>query len=646
MNLDNIFRQFIKRVRFLRNMKFFTAYSVIIFTGFTFLSVLSIHGSSLGLLSGSNEDVLLGASRGIRADEFFRSSPFLLGQIFFPNSDGISKLSASTVDYKGFDSFEILHFDRVILDFLFSGSQLFAAYWWLPFLSLFIGLPLFLKTLGLRSDYAVMITVIVAFSPSVVWWSNSIAGIVGKVSLGSALVMLAFRQKGFQGFALGFLGTYFASGLSTDYTPWVIVSILFFLPVVAVFIAPFLKSRKDSFFSLTGIFIGVLPFVYFLYTKYSIYGVITETVYPGTRRFLPGSPSALNWAFSGPLNWSLLNPTEILSSNQSEASLGFLFFILPAIFVAFFQSEKKSLDKIIITSGSVYFTLLAWSLLPIPTFSLNPLQVVSPERALTVTSTLAPIFLGIVMSRFSNSKVPINLTKNKLQDKSTEYSYGRILFGILGVSMTLWSSFSIKAILQPVPYFLIIFTSILVGYLVYVLSSIKRVKLGLTLSLMLSLTLGLPVNPVVKGLDSIFQSDISVSIKSIDSNSLWASDNFAVDAILTANGKSQLSGQQLTGPKKEMWKILDPNLQYNNFWNSGASYVGIQFVDSENPPEITKPAQDIIQINLNPCSTVSKILKLRYLISSNDLKMACLAKLNTSPVNHLGIPFWLYEIAN
>jgi hypothetical protein len=646
VNLDNIFRQFNDKVRSLRSMKFFTAYSVIIFTGFTFLSALSIHGSSLGLLSGSNEDVLLGANRGIRADEFFRSSPFLISQIFFPNSNGISELSASTVDFKGFDSFEVLHFDRVILDFLFSGSQLFAAYWWLPFLSLFIGLPLFLKTLGLRTSFAIMITVIVAFSPSVVWWSNSIAGIIGKASLGSALVILAFRKKGLQSLALGFLGTYFASGLSTDYTPWVIVSILFFLPIVAVHISPFLKAPKDSFFSLAGIFIGVLPFVYFLYTKYSIYAVITETVYPGTRRFLPGSPSALNWSFSGPLNWSLLNPTEILSSNQSEASLGFLFFILPAFFVAFFQYEKKNFDGIIITSSSVYFTLLAWSVLPIPTFSLNPLQVVSPERALTVTSTLAPIFLGIVMSRFSNSKVPVNHTKNKLQDKSSEYSYGRILFGTLGASMTLWSSFSIKAVLQPVPYFLIIATSILVGYLVYLLSSTKSIKLGLTLSMILSLTLGLPVNPVVKGLDSIFQSEISVSIKNINSGSLWASDNFAVDAILTANGKSQLSGQQLTGPNKEMWQILDPSSQYNNFWNSGASYVGLQFVDSENPPEITKPAQDIIQIKLNPCSTVSKTLKLRYLISSNDLKMACLKKLNTIPVNYTGIPFWLYEIAN
>lgn len=136
------------------------------------------------------------------------------------------------------------------------------------------------------------------------------------------------------------------------------------------------------------------------------------------------------------------------------------------------------------------------------------------------------------------------------------------------------------------------------------------------------------------------------SIKNINSGSLWASDNFAVDAILTANGKSQLSGQQLTGPKKEMWEIIDPISQYNNFWNSGASYVGIQFVDSENIPEITKPAQDTIQIKLNPCSTVSKNLNLRYLISSNDLKMPCLAKLNTIPVNHLGIPFWLYEIVN
>jgi hypothetical protein len=168
--------------------------------------------------------------------------------------------------------------------------------------------------------------------------------------------------------------------------------------------------------------------------------------------------------------------------------------------------------------------------------------------------------------------------------------------------------------------------------------------LGLLTASVFSVLLGIAVNPVVQGLDSLYKSNISKSIANVRSNSLWASNNFAIDAILTANGKSQLSGQQLTGPNRKVWEIFDPQSKYKEFWNSGASYVGVQFVDSGEDVQISKPAKDLIQVILNPCSEVSKKLELRFIASTSDMKMGCLTKYYPSPIDYQGNKVWIYAI--
>jgi hypothetical protein len=319
----------------------------------------------------------------------------------------------------------------------------------------------------------------------------------------------------------------------TNYQPWVIVVVLFYLPIVFFHILPSLRLFKANSMAIVGSAVGLSPMLYYLFSFVDTFKIMSETTYPGTRRFESGSSTALNWAFSGPLDWSLLNPDGVLSSNQSEASLGFLFFIIPALFVAFFQYGKIGLDKIVASSTIVLFILVAWSTIPVPSFGLNPLTLVSPERALTASSTLAPIFFGIVLGRnaqLNSSKSHSNVNFNK---QIFEASYPRYVLSIVAAFLTLWSSFTISSIVQPVPYIMSFMTSALVGYLVFALSSTRRLKTGLILSSAFSMFLGITVNPVVHGLDSLYKGDISKSIKRVGSNDLWASNSFALDAILT-----------------------------------------------------------------------------------------------------------------
>jgi hypothetical protein len=116
-----------------------------------------------------------------------------------------------------------------------------------------------------------------------------------------------------------------------------------------------------------------------------------------------------------------------------------------------------------------------------------------------------------------------------------------------------------------------------------------------------------------------------------------------IDAMLTLNGKDQISGQQLNGPKIQQWKILDPFNQYREVWNSGASYLQLTFDESSSPPIISRVGGDQIMITLNPCSRYAKALDLGYVVSVVELSNSCLIKIPVKNPIYLGNVFYIYQ---
>ena len=55
--------------------------------------------------------------------------------------------------------------------------------------------------------------------------------------------------------------------------------------------------------------------------------------------------------------------------------------------------------------------------------------------------------------------------------------------------------------------------------------------------------------------------------------SLIAADSMAANALLVANGAPMLTGYQVTGPIVEEWEKVDPDREYEDVWNRGASYL-------------------------------------------------------------------------
>jgi hypothetical protein len=159
----------------------------------------------------------------------------------------------------------------------------------------------------------------------------------------------------------------------------------------------------------------------------------------------------------------------------------------------------------------------------------------------------------------------------------------------------------------------------------------------------LSFLIGVAVNPVARGFENVYGTELSRELKSNDSPTKWASNSMFMDAMLTLNGKDQISGQQLNGPNIQKWKILDPLNQYREIWNSGASYLQLTFDESAAPPIISRVGGDQIMITLNPCSGYAKDLGLGYVVSVVELSNTCLTKVPVEKPIYLGNNFYIYR---
>jgi hypothetical protein len=462
---------------------------------------------------------------------------------------------------------------------------------------------------------------------------------VGRIAFASGLILLSIQKRRTTKFLLGFAGTYLISGSFVDYAPWVVVAAIFF----AVFgLIEFFTREKKPLPTLLGMIIGLIPLALFIFQKSGIFSTLAQTTYPGSRRYNGGVVNISNWAFSAPQQWALLKPDSILASNQSELSLGFLIFVLPSIYLISKGLQSKETFFKVILFAQTYFFLIAWTFVPIPQIGVNPLELVAPERALTITSTLAPLFFAIILSWINQDSTGTKISKSK-----TPYSQ-KLIAVILVCTFTFYVTFSsgltIKNSVSPfsplTSGLVAFFVALAIGMIVAGKNYLLR---GVWFFAFLSFLIGVAVNPVAKGFESVYGTELSRALKSNDSLTKWASNSMFIDAMLTLNGKDQISGQQLNGPKIQQWKILDPFNQYREVWNSGASYLQLTFDESSSPPIISRVGGDQIMITLNPCSRYAKALDLGYVVSVVELSNSCLIKIPVKNPIYLGNVFYIYQ---
>ena len=143
--------------------------------------------------------------------------------------------------------------------------------------------------------------------------------------------------------------------------------------------------------------------------------------------------------------------------------------------------------------------------------------------------------------------------------------------------------------------------------------AIYRFKKGFVVSLLALIFLsGMTVNPIVKGLGSIYDKKLSqavLSIKEKDSDALWISDG-ALYNYLPIFGVNTLNSVRFY-PDKMLMQKIDPTNANEEFWNR---YAHMRVTLSEEEGSMSNPVPDVLEMSL----TIDDLshLKVSYVLSN------------------------------
>ena len=154
------------------------------------------------------------------------------------------------------------------------------------------------------------------------------------------------------------------------------------------------------------------------------------------------------------------------------------------------------------------------------------------------------------------------------------------------------------------------------------------------------------VNPIQRGFADLRDGQAAKHVRAtaadVRGEELWVSDDIYVDALLMANSRSSLSGQQWVGPDEGAWKVLDPYELERETWNRGAAYIAFRWGDEGRAPAITLASADMVIVEVDPCHAALRRLDVRVLVASRELNADCLTRRDTFAFG--GGQRWVYDV--
>lgn len=612
-----------------------TYFSAVI-VGYVLAIIFAVSQSNMAVIANSRLGILAGPIRGIRGDEYSRWTPMILGQKSRGDFSAQSFFSQPLLVSSDLNLGFLLYPFKFLFSFLPTANY-FAALWWLPFVFLLIGTSLTLKAFGASDLRAIAIAFITTLAPAIFWWSGGVINILGGAVFTLGVLLQSLRWKMptplYMTIITFVVGNFVGVGLT--YPPLAAMYTLLFFPILLFFAY---ESKNPLIFKssqkivLTGCIFALLLTLEFI-IDFRIFQVFAGTNYPGQRHSDGGVPYPFSWFFSGTQNWVLFKETSIIASNQSEMSLGYGFLLIPTLYLA--VKYISSLKTFVLFFGPV-FIFMIWCFIQIPGGNLNPFSRFMPTRALMGITLVIPIYFGLIME----------LVKVK-SDKKRNYPELLVLFLTLFLLVDSSKNY-IDTQVSNVPRLTFFLVSIITASVGILLTLQGRLfNLGLLSLIGLSLALSFPINPMARGVDPYFAGPIYEAIRDSGSDSRWASDNIVGEAVLIANERFSLSGQQTFGPAEEKWRLLDPDSLYESTWNNAQSYVLFDWSQDRQQAKIYEPSPQLLTIQISPCSRFISDQQITHIFSSKFLPpeiFDCLELVIPEPISVANGSLYPYRI--
>lgn len=592
-----------------------------------------IHGSSLGIysqwLATPNIDIF-GHFRPIRSDEWWVQTPLAFSQYYndFRIFSDIVRGTATdmTMVYSQPVWDTITLFRPFQLGYLvFPIAKGLAFFWMARWIILFLvslefGLLIFRKNKAISLCYGISI----AFAPAVQWWFAVCylpeLLIFGQLAILSLNKYLQSNGTLIRIFYCGLLFWSVVTYALSLYPAWQVTFAYIFL-VCAIWVI-YENNKEMVIQSKDYIILGIILIIAccltaaYLYRSYDTVKIVKQTVYPGAR-FITGDNLSIIECLKLTFNylWGILLPKYDLVNftNNCEAARFIDFAPLGIFLVGWQWIKRKNVDLLVKLLLLILFVYYSWILFKWPAFI--------AKISLLSNVTGARIVLGIGFLNLLIFFRELAIHQYKIKNSFS------ILFSLLiGLALT-YVCYAYYPIDKKIIHYILIFTS---SFLVWFTVLTGRFKIFIVLYCAILLLSGGRVNPIARGTDSIYKSNLVKEIEYIakeDKDALWIveSNNSALNNVPIMVGARTINSINAY-PALDRWESIDKNKEFINVYNKYAhiyvktsnSLKNKKFLDRGDGFEVTLSSEDL------------HILNVSYLLSSFDKQHYISMGLNVS----------------
>lgn len=565
---------------------------------FIVMVIFKLNFSSIGswrtfVSSSDNQNTtLIGASRGVRSDEWLVQSTFFLAQSmneeeFYPlinenvrATDGQNMLMVYAAPVA---NITILGKPQNLGFLLLGRDYGFSWYFAMKMILLVLFSIEIAMILSKKNSFISIIGGLwIAFSPGIMWWFSSTSDIYLHAFAIITIFYYYIRNADWKIWKKIFLGVAMASSLAgftfCYYPPLQIPIALVMFAFIAV---EFIQNRKnlkktDYVIMSVSLFAGLALIGYYYITSKDAINAMLNTAYPG-KRDTPGGGLSIAYLINYFTNiFTTITSNKIASiSNQSEISS----FIYPLIalvtsIVIYFKTDFKNKLKdkdnfLMIGLLLVYVILFVWCFIGFGTFlsRITLFNMCPPSRVYLILG-LVGVMLGICIV-------------SKMGEASKSINKFAVIFSIiicfLAIVLIKWYNYVIyldstkQIVLIPIIFF--------INYLFIS----KNKKAFLFLLFILTFISGMIVNPIERGTDAIYNTKTSAKIQQIcdeNKDSLWIGNTNINAQYLIANGAKTLNGVNYY-PNMNWINKIDPDKKFENIYNRYA-HISVDLGDETN----------------------------------------------------------------
>ncbi|MCR5743071.1 MAG: hypothetical protein K6F92_04980 [Lachnospiraceae bacterium] len=546
--------------------------------------IFELNGSSIaewGAYLGypiDDRGILIGTSRGIRGDEYATLTPLMLSQ-YHGGSDAFSYFSEIV---RGTSTDVFMEYGAPVRDlavlfrpfhwgFLFLSAPKGFSFWWCSrAIALLMGsFELGMLITGKNRKLSVIYTALVFFSPVVAWWF-AINGLVEMLALGQIFIVLLDRllsasdtviKKVVLAVAMAICG---GSYIFTMYPSWEVALGYIFL---ALFIWVMVKNRETlknfrawvPYMGVCVIIIGAVS-LYILSKSGETIKIIMNTVYPGLRENSGDHTYMYTMLYAG--NSTLAIYTGNIT-NQCEFAMFYGLAPLGILLTLYLVVFKKKRDVLLVSTFLLEAVLILYTLVGFPSW-LEKITLMSHCAGMRTAQMIG--FGDIIL--LIRCMMVVNREPELLTWKPKS---ALLLISTAVIAVITFREYD-KWLETVIIVFDVLLVAAMFGAALFYTNLKKHIQEVLVAGILIVMFyVGGMVNPVQRGLDVIYESDIYKAISSTverDSEGLWITDveGYPINDLSIMAGARTIDCINIY-PALERWRLLDPTGECEDIYN-------------------------------------------------------------------------------